>query len=127
MPLPVLEQGCIIRQVGRLRARPDADLAARAYSSRTIRSHPHGQAIKVVIPKRADQRGHLKRRGSRAGRSVGMDRGGVQGAGTVSSVSLRPEAGAATDGQGWHVPDRQPGRGGPERGTRVGETPTGLP
>ncbi|MFD9569216.1 IS5 family transposase [Streptomyces sp. NPDC059982] len=58
---------------GRLRTRPDAVLADRAYSSRAIREHLRRRGIRAVIPQPADQVGHRLRRGRAGGRPPGFD------------------------------------------------------
>ena len=61
------------RPVGHHRARPDAVLGDKAYSSRAIRTHLRARGIKAVIPEPADQQGHPTRRGSASGRPVALD------------------------------------------------------
>lgn len=74
MFLPLMAQLRIGRDAGRPRTRPDAVRADKAYSSRAIRSHLRSRGIKSVIPEPDDQKGHRKRRGSRGGRPVALDR-----------------------------------------------------
>jgi len=59
--------------VGRPRTRPTAVAADRAYSSRANRAYLHHRGIKVVIPVKADQAAHRKKKGSRGGRPVTHD------------------------------------------------------
>ena len=73
MMLPLLAQIRVARPIGRPRTRPDAVLADKAYSSRTIRAHLRGRGIVAVIPEPSDQQAHRKRRGSRGGRPVSYD------------------------------------------------------
>ncbi len=54
--------------LGRLRTRPDAVLADRAYSSRATRNHLRRRGIRAVIPQPSDQVGHRLRRGRDGGR-----------------------------------------------------------
>lgn len=79
MFLPMLAQLRIRRATGRPRTTPDAVRADKAYSSRSIREHLRGRAIKAVIPEPADQAGHRKRRGSRSGRPPVFDAGDYRG------------------------------------------------
>jgi putative transposase len=58
---------------GRPRTRPDAVLADKAYSSRTNRALLRSRGITTVIPQRADEIGHRRRRGSAGGRPPGFD------------------------------------------------------
>jgi transposase len=58
---------------GRARTRPDRVRGDKAYSSRAIRGHLRARGIVAVIPERADQAGHRKRRGSRGGRPPAFD------------------------------------------------------
>ncbi len=51
----------------------NGDRTNKAYSSRANRAHLRGRGIKAVIPEPDDQKGHRKRRGSRGGRTVGLD------------------------------------------------------
>lgn len=71
---PLMDQLRVGRATGRPRTRPDAVRADKAYSSRAIRSHLRSRGIKAVIPEPDDQKGHRKRRGSRGGRPVGLDK-----------------------------------------------------
>lgn len=74
MFLPLMDQLRIGREAGRPRTRPDAVRADKAYSSRAIRTHLRSRGIKAVIPEPDDQKGHRKRRGSRGGRPVALDK-----------------------------------------------------
>ncbi|WP_313479217.1 IS5 family transposase [Microbacterium sp.] len=74
MFLPLMDQLRVGRDTGRPRTRPDAVRGDKAYSSRAIRSHLRSRGIKAVIPEPDDQKGHRKRRGSRGGRPVGLDK-----------------------------------------------------
>ncbi|CAM5654292.1 IS5 family transposase [Streptomyces californicus] len=58
---------------GRLKTRPDAVLADRAYSSRAIRSHLRRRGIRTVIPQPSDQVGPRLRRGRAGGRPPAFD------------------------------------------------------
>ena len=73
MMLPLLAELKVARPRGRPRSRPDAVLADKAYSSRTIRAHLRTRGIIAVIPEPDDQKGHRKRRGSKGGRPVGYN------------------------------------------------------
>lgn len=59
---------------GRPRTTPASVLADKAYSSRAIRDLLRDRGIKAVIPEPADQKANRKRRGSKGGRPVGLDR-----------------------------------------------------
>lgn len=72
--LPLMAHLRVGRDMGRPRTRPDAVRDDKAYSSRAIRGHLRSRGIKAVIPEPDDQKGHRKRRGSRCGRPVGLDR-----------------------------------------------------
>jgi transposase len=74
MFLPLMGHLRVGRGAGRPRTRPDAVRGDKAYSSRAIRTHLRSRKIKAVIPEPDDQKGHRKRRGSRGGRPVGLDR-----------------------------------------------------
>lgn len=62
-----------IKRAGRTRTCPDAVLADKAYSSRTIRAQLRRRRITAVIPEPSDQVGHRKRRGSAGGRPPAFD------------------------------------------------------
>lgn len=62
------------RPQGRPRTRPSVVLADKAYSSQAIRAHLRRRGIRAVIPIRADQAAHRKRRGSSGGRPPAFDR-----------------------------------------------------
>ena len=83
MFLPLMEQLRVGRNVGRPRTRPDAVRGDNAYSSRAIRAHLRGRGIAAVIPEPDDQKGHRKRRGSRGGRPVGLDKESYRGRNVV--------------------------------------------
>ena len=59
---------------GRLRTRPNAVLADKAYSARGHRADLRRRGITAVIPEPADQAGHRRKRGSAGGRPIGYDR-----------------------------------------------------
>ncbi|MGW1437604.1 IS5 family transposase [Streptomyces griseus] len=59
--------------VGRLRRRPDAVIADKAYSSRAIRRMLRGRGIRAVIPERDDQKANRARRGQAGGRPPAFD------------------------------------------------------
>jgi len=59
--------------LGRPRTRPDAVAADKAYSSRANRAYLRRRHIKAVIPEKADQAAHRKKRGSRGGRPIRHD------------------------------------------------------
>jgi transposase len=59
---------------GRAKTTPAAPLGDKAYSSRAIRKLLRDRGIKAVIPEPDDQKGHRKRRGSKGGRPVGLDK-----------------------------------------------------
>ncbi len=72
---PVLEALRVDRiGPGRARTRPDRALADKAYSSRAIRELLRRRGIQAVIPERSDQVANRKRRGSKGGRPVGLDK-----------------------------------------------------
>lgn len=58
---------------GRPRTTPQRLRADKAYSSRGNRELLRSRGIVAVIPERADQAAHRRRRGSRGGRPVGYD------------------------------------------------------
>lgn len=58
---------------GRPRTRPDGLLADKAYSSRANRALLRARRVRTVIPQRADEIGHRRRRGSRGGRPPSFD------------------------------------------------------
>ena len=68
---------------GRPRTRPDALLADKAYCSAAHRRMLTGRGIKVVIPQRADQIAHRKRRGQRGGRPPALDANAYKGRNVV--------------------------------------------
>lgn len=59
--------------VGRPRTRPDAVAADKAYSSRANRTRLRTRGIKAVIPEKADQAAHRRKRGRAGGRPVRHD------------------------------------------------------
>ncbi len=59
---------------GRPRRRPDAVLADKAYSSRSIRQGLRRRGVRAVIPERADQKANRLRRGQTGGRPPAFDR-----------------------------------------------------
>lgn len=59
---------------GRARTRPDRALADKAYSSKANRELLRARGIQAVIPERSDQEANRKRRGSKGGRPVGLDK-----------------------------------------------------
>lgn len=59
---------------GRPRTRPEALLGDKAYSARGHRQLLRRRGIKAVIPERADQKAHRKRRGGAGGRPPKLDR-----------------------------------------------------
>ena len=66
----VLERVRVRRPVGRPRTRPEAVAADKAYSSRANRAYLRRRRIKAVIPEKADQIAHRRKRGSGGGRPV---------------------------------------------------------
>lgn len=58
---------------GRPRTRPDTVTADAAYSSRAIRGHLRGRAIRHTIPERADQANNRLAKGPAGGRPPGFD------------------------------------------------------
>ena len=62
-----------IGRPGRPRARPDAVLGDKAYSSRANRDLLRSKRIKAVIPQPSDQIAHRQRRGSAGGRPPDFD------------------------------------------------------
>lgn len=74
MFLPLMDQVRVRQPTGQLRTRPTAVRGDKAYSSRAIRGHLRSRRIKAVIPEPDDQKGHRKRRGSRGGRPVELDK-----------------------------------------------------
>ncbi len=59
--------------VGRPRTRPGAVAADKAYSSRANRVLLRERGVKAVIPEKADQAAHRKKRGRAGGRPVAFD------------------------------------------------------
>ncbi|MFJ8429648.1 IS5 family transposase, partial [Streptomyces sp. NPDC094021] len=59
---------------GRPRRRPDAVIADKAYSSRSIRQVLRRRGLRAVIPERADQKANRLRRGQAGGRPPAFDR-----------------------------------------------------
>lgn len=57
----------------RLRTRPDAVLADKAYSSRRNRDLLRSRRIRAVIPERADEQANRKAKGSKGGRPPAFD------------------------------------------------------
>lgn len=72
--MPLMAHLQVARAVGRPRTRPDAVRGDKAYSSRAIRGYLRSRGIKAVIPEPSDQQEHRKRRGSRGGRPVALDK-----------------------------------------------------
>ena len=71
---PLLAQLAVDRLgPGRPRTRPDAVIGDKAYSARGTRSMLRTRGIKAVIPQRADEIGHRRRRGAAGGRPPGFD------------------------------------------------------
>ncbi|MBB5787662.1 putative transposase [Jiangella mangrovi] len=71
---PLLAQLAVRRLgPGRPRTRPLALLGDKAYSSRATRALLRARGIKAVIPQRADEIGHRKRRGTAGGRPPNFD------------------------------------------------------
>lgn len=68
---------------GRPRARPDALLGDKAYSSRGNRDLLRAKRVKVVIPQPADQIAHRQRRGSAGGRPPAFDAATYKGRNVV--------------------------------------------
>ncbi|KIA60826.1 transposase [Nocardia vulneris] len=62
---------------------PDRVLADKAYSSESNRATLRGKGIGCVIPERADQVAHRKRRGRNSGRPPGFDRAAYKGRNVV--------------------------------------------
>ncbi|GAA1306456.1 transposase [Brachybacterium tyrofermentans] len=58
-------------------------LGDKAYSSRAIRAELRRRDIKAVIPERSDQQRHRRNRGSRGGRTVGLDEDAYSGRNVV--------------------------------------------
>lgn len=58
---------------GRPRSRPDRTMGDKAYSSKANRALLRNRGIQAVIPERSDQIANRKRRGSKGGRTVGLD------------------------------------------------------
>jgi len=73
--LPVLLGAIRVPRVGpgRPRTRPQAVLAAKAYSSEAVRGLLRARGIKAVIPEPRDQQANRARRGSAGGRPVTYD------------------------------------------------------
>ncbi|MGN2639032.1 IS5 family transposase [Nocardia takedensis] len=74
--LPVLLEAVVVPRLegGPPRRHPDAVIADKAYSSAANRELLRRRGIRTVIPERADQIVHRKRRGRRGGRPPGFDR-----------------------------------------------------
>lgn len=71
---PLLAQLAVSRPGrGRPRTRPAALIGDKAYSSRGTRAMLRTRGIKAVIPQRADEIGHRRRRGSAGGRPPAFD------------------------------------------------------
>ena len=68
---------------GRPRTTPSSVLADKAYSSRAIRTLLRERNVKTVIPEPADQIANRKRRRSRGGRPVGLDKAAYKGRNVV--------------------------------------------
>lgn len=83
--LPGLLEGLSVPRAGRgrPRTRPDALLADKAYCARAHRTMLTARGIKVVIPQRADQIAHRKRRGRLGGRPPGLDEQAYKGRNVV--------------------------------------------
>jgi transposase len=71
---PLLAQLAVARVgPGRPRTRPTAVIGDKAYSSRGTREMLRMRGIKAVIPQRADEVGHRRRRGTAGGRPPAFD------------------------------------------------------
>ena len=71
---PLLAQLAVARLGrGRPRTRPAAVIGDKAYSSRATRAMLRSRGIKAVIPQRADELGHRRRRGAAGGRPPAFD------------------------------------------------------
>lgn len=73
LPLLLGELRVTRRGPGRPRTTPVSVRADKAYSSRANRELLRARGIKAVIPERADQAAHRRRRGSAGGRPVTYD------------------------------------------------------
>lgn len=73
LPLLLGELRVARRGPGRPRTTPQSVRADKAYSSRANRDLLRARGIKAVIPERADQAAHRRRRGSAGGRPVTYD------------------------------------------------------
>ncbi|MGW3209196.1 IS5 family transposase [Streptomyces sp. NPDC001135] len=74
--IPVLDRIRVPRPVGgHPRTRPDHVCGDKAYSFRRNRCYLRRRQIRHTIPEHRDQRANRQRRGSRAGRPTGFDRG----------------------------------------------------
>lgn len=84
--------------VGRPRTRPDAVAGDKACSSRCNRAHLRARGIKAVIPEKADQAAHRKKKGRRGGRPVTHDAGLYRDRNTVERLinKLKAWRGIAT-------------------------------
>ncbi|MEU5496196.1 IS5 family transposase [Streptomyces griseofuscus] len=71
--VPVLKGIKVRQSAGRPRTRPDAVAGDKAYSSRANRAHLRSRGIKAVIPEKADQAAHRKKKGNKGGRPVSHD------------------------------------------------------
>ncbi len=71
--VPVLARLRVPGRVGRPRTRPGAVVGDTAYSSRANQAYLRGRGIRAVIPEKADQAAHRKRKGRRGGRPVRHD------------------------------------------------------
>lgn len=71
---PLLAQLAVARLgPGRPRTRPAALIGDKAYSSRGARAMLRSRGIKTVIPQRADEVDHRRRRGTAGGRPPAFD------------------------------------------------------
>jgi transposase len=81
--VPVLGGIKVHGPVGRPRTRPDAVAADKAYSSRANRAHLRRRGIKAVIPVKADQAAHRRKKGRQGGRPPSHDAVLYKGRNTV--------------------------------------------
>jgi transposase len=86
------------RGAGRPRKRPARTLADKAYSSRANRSYLREHKVKAVIPVKADQKEHRRKRGSAGGRPPTFDAERYQERNTVErrASKLRQHRAVAT-------------------------------
>ncbi len=90
MLMPLLDQLRVARRgPGRPRTRPDRVIGDKAYSSRGHRAMLRRRGITATIAEPADQAGHRRRRGSKAGRPPAFDAQAYKGRNIVERAFNR--------------------------------------